>query len=185
MTLADIYSKIAAHMVEGIMVHEQLMNCYRFFGLEGYAKCHEYHYLSETKGYIRLCKYFMDHHRGLIKVTEQRIPDIIPSSWYECKKDDMTTEVLTQGVRAAFSEWVSWEEETLKLYESLRTELISIGEIASALFMEEFIRDVDDELLFAKEERLKKSAIAFDMVSIFEEQEAAVKDYSKRLRKLW
>ena len=61
MELYDIFSAIASHMIKGMMVHEQLMNSYQFLGLAGYATCHEYHYISESKGYADLCKYAIEH----------------------------------------------------------------------------------------------------------------------------
>ena len=54
MSIDEIFSKMSEHMVKGMMVHEQLMNSYLYLGLKGYAACHEYHYLEETKGVLPL-----------------------------------------------------------------------------------------------------------------------------------
>ena len=48
MTIAEIYAKINEHMINGLMLHDQLANYYDFLGLEGYKRCHEYHYFKEN-----------------------------------------------------------------------------------------------------------------------------------------
>ena len=48
MTTGEIFSKIAAHMIEGLMFHQQMANYYEFLGLEGYAQCHGYRYMEES-----------------------------------------------------------------------------------------------------------------------------------------
>lgn len=170
MTVEEIYSKVATHMVRGLMVHEQLMNCYMFLGLSGYAKLHKKQYLSETKGYIKLCMYFSEHYRGIIKLGDPGTPDIIPASWYSNKKDGMDLETRVKCIRAAFDEWVDWETETLRVYEKAYQDLLSLGEVSSSEFIRDYVKDVDRELIWASEERLKKYAIGFDIVSIVEEQ---------------
>ena len=66
MTTDKIFSLIAQHMVEGLMVHSQLADFYGFLSLKGYQKCHEYHYLSESIGYSAFCEYVVDHFDVLI-----------------------------------------------------------------------------------------------------------------------
>ena len=44
MTLEEIFSELAAHAIEGMMIHDQMITYYCFLSLKGYAKCHEYHY---------------------------------------------------------------------------------------------------------------------------------------------
>ena len=56
MTIEQVFSRLATRMIGGMMFHEQLMNAYLFMGLPGYAKCHEYHYISETNECFISCK---------------------------------------------------------------------------------------------------------------------------------
>lgn len=181
-TVGEIYKELASHMVEGLMIHEQLMNCYVFLGTEGYAKCHEYRYLDETKGYIKLCRYYSDHHRGILSPGQVIPPDIIPASWFDNKKEDMDNETRRKAIKASFDEWVRWESSTKEVYQKAYAELFSIGEIASAIFVKEYIKDVDDELADAIGDKLHKEAIGYDMVSIIEEQEELEKFYKKKLK---
>lgn len=181
MTVEEIYKELSSHMVEGMMVHQELMNCYFFLGLEGYAKCHEYHYLSETKGFIELCRYYSEHHRGILGTNRIEAPDIIPSSWFANKKESVDNETRRKAIIAAFDEWVRWESETKELYEKAYAELFAAGHIASANFVKKFIVDVDDELAESMGEKLHKEAVGYDMTSIVEEQEKLVKLYRKKL----
>lgn len=59
MTVEEIFSKISAHMIEGMMFHEQMCNYYDFLGLHGYKRCHEYHYLCETIEHRKLERFYI------------------------------------------------------------------------------------------------------------------------------
>ena len=82
MSVVENFSRMASHMVNGMMVHEQLINAYLFLGLKGYAECHKYHYLEETKSYISLCEYSVEHFDQIItaRINPDGIPEIIPIS---------------------------------------------------------------------------------------------------------
>lgn len=182
-TVEGIFKELASHMVEGLMIHEQLMNCYVFLGLEGYAECHKYRYLDETKNYISLSRYYADHHRSLINVGKINPPDIIPASWFGNAKESMDDDTRKKAIRAALNEWVNWETSSKALYEKSYSDLISIGEAASAIFVEKIVKDVDKELADAMEEKLHKEMIRYDMVSIMEEQQSLKKFYKKQIKK--
>ena len=49
--------------------------------------------------------------------------------------------------------------------------------------MKEYILDVEEELVYAKSERLAKSSMDFDIVSILEEQEQYERSFKKKIRK--
>lgn len=80
MTIEDIFAELAAHMIKGLMVHDQMRDYYDFLNLKGYAKCHEYHYWEESKNYLCLKHYYFKHHNRLIKEMPIENPKIIPSS---------------------------------------------------------------------------------------------------------
>ena len=46
MTNEEIFNKLASHMIEGIMIHDEMSRAYSFLGLEGFKLCHEYHFLE-------------------------------------------------------------------------------------------------------------------------------------------
>ena len=59
MTCEEIFSKITNHMVKGLMVHEQLSNYYEFLGLPCYSKCHDEHFMKESKMYRKMYHYYI------------------------------------------------------------------------------------------------------------------------------
>ena len=181
MDAIQIFSRIGTQLVKGMMIHEQLMKAYLFLGLQGYASCHEYHYLSETKAYISVCKYANDHFGMILSTDEdiQDIPDIIPKSWLvnDCEKVDTKTRI--QAIEEALNTWIEWEESTKKLYEDLYLELMKI-DVPAAEFVKRLALDVEEEIVYARKERLVKRSMAFDIVSIMEEQEKVKKAFEKK-----
>lgn len=183
MSVEEIFSAFSSRIVKGMMVHSQLMNSYLFLGLKGYAKCHEYHYIEETKSYIKLCRYSAEHLNRLCGNSEVSDPGIIPKSWYSYSRDDVDPETRKKAIAASFDEWINWEKETKKLYESFYAEFIALNDIATAEFVKEFILDVEKEIVYSENERLEKSSMDFDIVSILEEQFKIEKTFEKKLSK--
>ena len=184
MTIEEIYSKLANRMIQGMMFHEQMANEYRFLGMNGYATCHEYHFMDETCNYRKLCRYFIDHHNKLVPYSDVEDPNTIPESWYRYTRQDVDVNTKKNAVKANLERWVSWEHETKELYETCYKELMEAGEVASALFVAEFIRDVDRELKKAQKYHLGKVSTGYDLVSIMDEQVHKKEKYRDKLQEL-
>lgn len=183
MTLEDVYAEISAHMIKGLMVHEQLANYYDFIGLSGYKKCHEYHYLEESCTFRKLNSYFINHHNQLIPYKPVENPNIIPVNWYAHERDDVDGGTRKTAIREGMIRWVEWERQTKNLYEQMYKALIENNEIASATFVKELIRDVDYELAEAEKYYIHKEAIGYDIVSIMDEQKTWEKNYTNKICK--
>ena len=171
-------------MIKGMMTHEQLANYYDFLGLEGYKRCHEYHYLAETCAYRGLCRYFINHHDKLIPYRDVDNPEVIPSAWYDHVRSDVNPSTKKNAVRTGLTSWVEWERETKKLYERMYKELMDIDEVASACKIKELIHDVDHELKKAERYWLNKEAIGYDLTAIVEEQRKKHNKYKRKLEHL-
>lgn len=184
MELEKIYSDISTHMIKGLMLHEQLSNYYDFLGLEGYKRCHEYHYMKESISYRSLCRYYVNHHNKLIKEQEFDNPDVIPSSWYQYTRQDVDTNIKRNAVKNGLTMWVDWERDTKKMYEQMYKELIEIDEVASACKIKELIKDVDKELKKAERYQLNKIAIDYDIDDIIAEQSKKHDKYKKKMKKI-
>lgn len=182
MTVEDIFKELSAHMIKGIMTHEELANYYDFLGLKGYRKCHEYHFYSESKGYRELCKYYISHYNKLIPETKVEQPEVIPESWYPHVREDVDSATKKNAARSGLSAWIEWEQSTKSLYQQHYKNLINIGEIASAKFLCDYICDVDEELKTAEEYMLNKQATNFDLAYIIEEQKDKHDKYGSKIR---
>ena len=183
MTVVENFSRIATHMVKGMMTHEQLMNAYLFIGLPGYAACHKYHYLSETESYISLCEYAANHFDTIISTIQpiHDIPDIIPKSWFVSTRDQVDSKTRIQAIEEGFNEWLRWENVTKQLYSDTYFSLSSI-DIPASEFVKKLILDVEEEIVYAKNELLAKRSIGFDIVSIMEEQDKIERSFKKKIK---
>lgn len=184
MTVEEIYSTIAQHMIKGIMMHEQLANYYDFLGLQGYKRCHEYHYLKETCNYRGLCRYFINHHNKFIQYLAIDDPKIIPDSWKKYTRQDVDNGTKRTAVKNALMNWQKWETNTKKLYEEMYKELININEVASALKIKELICDVDCELKKVERYLLNHKSTDFDLAIIIGNQKSEHRKYRKKMEKL-
>ena len=185
MTVDEIFSTIATHMLEGIMIHEQLMETYLFLGLKGYAACHEYHYLAESKERNFFLSNTIEHFGRLVEtdIKRSQTRNLIPKSWYESTREMVDFQTRREAIAAGFDKWIDWEEETKELYSKSYKELLSLDEIQSAELIKGMCLDVEEELVYAKNERLAKASMSFDMVSIIEEQSAVEQTFKKKLKK--
>ena len=182
MELKEIYSKLSEHMINGMMLHDQLANYYDFLGLKGYKRCHEYHFLDETLNYRSLCRYCINHHNILIPEPRFDNESVIPESWFNHVRSDVDVSTKKNAIKSALTKWVEWERDTKKLYQQMYKELMNIDEVASACKVKEFIKDVDMELKKAERYWLNKEAIGYDMSVIIEEQDRKHKKYDKKCK---
>lgn len=180
--IEDLFAKIAAHMIKGIMMHDQMANYYSFLNLKGYAKCHKYHFLEENKNYIHLKHYYLKYHRKLIKEFPVEDPKVIPSSWYSYKKEDIDINTKRNAVKTGLEKWIKWEQETKDMLEMAYKDLINWNSIADATFLTEFIKDVDCELAKVEKYYIEKQDCDFSMASIIEDQKCKKEKYKEKIR---
>ena len=182
MTVEEIFTELANHMIKGIMLHEQLSEYYDFLGLEGYRKCHEYRFFDECVGYKKFVKYYTEHNNKLIEGIKADSSDIIPSSWYKYHRQDVDANTKRNAVKNGLKTWVEWETETKKLYESEYKELMELDKVADAKMVGKLVEDVDHELKRAEQYWLNKTAIDFDLVEVVQEQHKKKEKYKHKLK---
>lgn len=180
MILQELYSKISSHFVKGLMVHSQLSSYYAFLGLNGYSKFHQHQYLEESSKYSNLLQYYTKHHSMLIKDDLISDPEIIPPDWQNKLRTDISPKDLPKLASYAQNRWVSWEKHTKELLQQSYNDLVSIGEIASAEFISNYIKDVDEELAYAESEMLLLESTGYDMSYVADVQNDLFEKYSKK-----
>lgn len=99
---------------------------------------------------------------------------------YNKKRFDIHPKEIQNYVAEATEKWVDWERDTKKLLQERYSDLVEIGEIASAQFIAEFIKDVDKELAFAESEWLLTDCTGYDMSYIVEMQEKLKNEYGNK-----
>lgn len=185
MTVEEIFAKISTHMLDGIMVHEQLANYYDFLGLCGYKKCHEYHFYSESVSYRNICSYYISTFNKLISEQIPNTASIIPQSWYRHNRFDVDINTKRNAIQSGLNKWISWERETKTLYQSMYRELMVIGEIDAANMVSKLVDDVSSELKSAEQYLLNKELVGYNMSDILYEQDCEKDMYSKKICKLF
>lgn len=184
MTVEEIFSQLAAHMVEGLMIHSQMADYFGFLGLKGYQECHKYHYFEENANYRAINKYYINHYNKIIPETRIENPSIIPESWYKYTRQDVNSTTRKNAIQNGFDKWVSWEHETKTFYEHMYQELLSIGEVCAAHQIGKCIDDVDNELAYAKQKSLELESIDYDINVIMEEQKSVKRECKKKLKEI-
>lgn len=184
MSVDEIFQKLATHMIKGMMFHQELANYYDFLHLCGYKKCHEYHYLDESCGYRKLFHYYVNHYGKLIKKSEIDSSEIqeIPKSWYEHTREDVDSKLKRQAVQSGVQAWVKWETVTKELYQHCFKQLIDLDEIATAMFLKQYIEDVNKELKKAHQKHLDLKAIDYEICSIIGCQEEYKEKYKQKIK---
>lgn len=144
--MEEIFAKLKARMLGGMVFHDEMATYYDFLGMCDMRDEHRMHYAEETKGYHKLCEYYMHHYNKLIPSLPMERPNVIPESWYQYKRTDVDAGTRKNAVRNGARSWIEWESQTKDLYEEMCGELLNDGEIASAFFIAEYVADVDEEL---------------------------------------
>lgn len=181
MLVSEVYSKLVAHQIKGLMVHEQLAEYYDFLGLRGYKRCHEYHYFLENKTLRKTIRYYINHHNMLVPKIEIKDPKIIPDSWYKYSRYDVDISTKRSAIKNGMEVWKEWEIETKDFYETMFNELCEIGEVASANFVNCLIEDVDCELKYVERYCLNLKATDYDLAIIIPEQDCIHEKYKKKM----
>ena len=181
MTVEEIYTKLGTHMKEGTLYHHEFAKAYEFLGLRGYAECQLYHYFEEQAAYCRFSQHFAKHWFKLLKLDDIPHPTIIPDSWYKYNSQAVDTGTKRNAIKELMTKWIAWEKSTKKLYQELRNELYTLGEVAAALNLDKYIVDVDKELRHAERKLLALETIGYDIIAIMDEQEALYQKYKKKL----
>jgi hypothetical protein len=142
------------------------MKGYDFLGLYGFSKCHEYHHLDETKGYIKLLHYYSSRYHKLLTIKTVPQPTLIPDTWYKYNTMAVDTNTKRQATKTMTDAWVKWEQDTKKLYQEMYKELCDINEIAAANEIKYYICAVDEELKHAEKKLLKLESIDYSINTI-------------------
>ena len=166
MTIDEVFSKLATHMIEGLMFHDEVSICYDFIGLQAYAKEHSEHYMEESKGYRSLLHYYASHYHKLLKKESVSSPKLIPESWYKYSTIEVDINTKRNTIKELTTKWVEWERATKQLYQEMYCEANALKEVASAFYIGKLVQDVSKELKKAEQLLIDLESIGYDMPTI-------------------
>lgn len=163
MTVNEIFGRINAHQIEGIMLHDQLAEYFDFLNLQGYKRQQEYHALAEFAERRTVVRYFLNHFNRLLPETSAKDPEAIPAAWRSYTRQQVDAGTKRKAVRDAFLRWRSWESETKKLYEQAYSDLCDLGEIAAACKVKQLVECVDAELKCVDRQHITLESVDYDL----------------------
>lgn len=189
MAVEDICRLIAQRLLQGTMYHEQFANYYNFLGLLGYKTYHEFQFYEQNNNYKEFLTYFINHYDKLIPnafSSDSSLTSfsIIPTNWYEYKRDDMDNNTRRNAVKSGLEKYVRWETQTKKFFEDMYNQSTQIGEVALGLKVKCFIENVDKEIEKAQKEYLEIKATDYDLPTIVTKQHYYCQKYDKKLKKM-
>lgn len=184
MTSEDIFGAIHDRQISALMFHSQMADLFDFLGLMGFKRMHEYQYLAESAEHRGLCRYYTNHHNKLLVGEHPQGPKVIPLEWGQYTRFDVTPQVRKQAVEKAFNEYREWESDTKKIYSEYSKALMNLGCVADALKINEYIKDVDQELKHLDRMLIKLKAISFDAVGIMDMQEGLHEHYREKTKSI-
>lgn len=181
MSYIEIFSELSSHFIKGMMVHDQMANYYDFLSLRGYKRYHEYQFKCDSCNYRKLNRFYINHYGRLIADKPVSDPNLIPDTWYRYSREDVDIQTKKTAIRNGIAEWIRWETATLAKLQQAQLDLYDDGEVASAMFINKFIKAVTKELKCARRLQLDLNAVDYDMPYIIGEQKRIHDKYKAKL----
>lgn len=181
MTVEEIFTKLSAHMINGMMFHEQMANYYQFMGFNGYMKCHEYRYLCETMEHRKLNFCYCNLYNKMIPEPKFDNVSVIPANWYRYTRQEVDNSTKRNAVENGVAEWLKWERETVELYKGLYKELSEMGEVTAAGYVCELICNAEKEIQHAEKKQLGLEAAEYSLAFVTGKQDKLERKYSEKM----
>ena len=185
MSVDEIFAELSAHMEKGLLVHDQLSSAFKFLNLDGYCKCHKYHYFEESYNYKKLKDYYIKYFNKLLPFVTIETPNFIPSTWFKYTRSAVDASTIRNGIRDLMRVWVDWETEAKTLFEKSYTDLLGLGEVCAAQFVGIFASETNAELAGAREKWMNLEASGYDMTLILEEQNTLEQYYHTQIKEIF
>ena len=184
MTVEEAFKTLSAHMVEAMMIHDQLADAFAFLNLNGFKRMSEYQFKSESMCYRKLHRFYIDRYNKLIDESRVEDPALIPDSWHNYKRWEVDANSKRNAVKTMIEHWVSWERETKKLYQEVSHELGEIGEVTASLYVDRLVEEVGRELKKAERIMINLASADYSMMYILDIQKPLHDKYKKLAREI-
>lgn len=166
----NIFREINKIQIENIMRHSELIQYFCFLNLGGYANIQKDALSEELNRNIELNEWYIKHCNKLIHNDVQSNTPIIPQSWYQYKRQDVSSSDKKNAVKSAFTQWYNWEVQTKTRFEEFYSDLLSQKLIPEAEYLKNLILDVDSEIKDIEDHMLDLNSASFDINFILSQQ---------------
>lgn len=181
MSYSEVFSELSAHFIRGMMIHDQLATYYDMLSMRGFKRKHEYEFKHDSCNYRKLNRFYINHYNRLIPEKSVSDPRLIPDSWYRYSREDVDASTKKSAIKNGIEQWVAWETTTLSKLQRAQLDLYDDGEVASAMFINKFIKDVAKELKCAKRLKLDLEAVDYDLGYVLSMQKRVHDKYKAML----
>ena len=182
MTTEEIFTKLNAHMSEGICLHKAISIAYDFLGLYGFARFHTHQAEEEMDEALHLYHYYATHYFRFLSDNYTLSVKVISDAWYKYSSQSVDNTTRKNAIKELMMKWQNWEQSTKKLYQEMYTELTNLSEVASAIKISKYLQDVDKELCTIQKEILYLEGINYNLEIILPEQATLRNKYKKKLK---
>ena len=148
----EIFARISAHQVEGMMLHSDMADYFAFLGAENMAELHAERFCKEAKAMQKTHEYFITHYGEILRPENVAARSRIPTAWDNVRRSEVEHGARHKAIREGVKMWSAWEHKTKELYQKAYMEMQEAGEIAAAMWLSKLICSVDEEA--AKAENL-------------------------------
>lgn len=184
MTVNDVFSKISARMIEGMMINDKLSNYYDFLSLHGLKRMHEYHFLRDAATMRTVNRYYINHYNELMSESQITAPFSIPASWYSHVRQDIGGNTKRTAIKSAMESWCDFLSETKKMYEQAYKDLCDMSEIAAACKVKELICHVDMDKKCADRLHIELQSTDYDLSTIYLMQDEMHEKYAEKAKEI-
>lgn len=149
-TAHEIFARISAHQVEGMMLHSDMADYFAFLGAEKMAQLHAERFCKEAKAMQKTHEYFITRYGEILRSEAVETHSRIPAAWSNVRRSEVESEARYKAIREGVQMWRAWENKTKDLYQKAYMEMQEAGEIASAMWLSKMICDADEEAVNAE-----------------------------------
>lgn len=178
------YTKLTGRLLEMAMFHEQAMNMYNFFGLNGFKRMHEYFYECNLKCFKKIKMHYVTRHNGIIVNSQIETPEVFPKEWANHKQSDLTNETAINLIKKIFEKAKTEEEQSKAFYSELSKEFLSAGATEDVETIEKLFTHLYQEMKCMDRLSLNMKKTEFNFDYILSVQLHLHEKYKKLTRKL-
>ena len=162
----EIFEKISTRLVEATMMHSNFDDLLSYLGFNGFAEIHKYQFIDETHELRKVNNYAIKHLNYLIYNKDLSVKTYLPTEFSSFERTSVNRLDKRDIIRYVIETWVSCETQTKEQYGNFSKELNSNHDIASSLFVDNLIKDVDYELYRATDIMSLLSSCDYDLNTI-------------------
>lgn len=181
----EILSEVNHRFAQARAHHREQADLFWFLALPGYAMLHEKQLAEESLTQRRLKRF-------MLLESPQMTYDVIPEDAGVLQPlvgSKKRTELLPDDrwsiIKRSFTDYLRWENNTLKAYELAAKRLFEHGCIAAYEFVIEIIRDVAEEVRMVDDMVVALSGMEWDLPTITDQQDRIAAEYEKKIKKLY